>query len=38
MFCTWCTENRVSDCKFVSGTDNFKLFADEMTEMEIENE
>ena len=27
MFCTWCTENKVSDCKFVSGTNNFKLFA-----------
>jgi hypothetical protein len=28
----------LSDCKFVSGADNFKLFADEMAEMEIENE
>jgi hypothetical protein len=27
MFCTWCTEKKVSECKFVSGTDNFKLFA-----------
>jgi hypothetical protein len=30
--------NKVSDYKFVSGTDNFEYFADEMTEMEIENE
>lgn len=27
MFCTWCVQNKVSDCKFVSGTENLKLFA-----------
>ena len=27
MYCTWCIENNVPDCKFVYGTDNFKLCA-----------
>ena len=27
MSCLWCTENEVSDCAFVKGTDNFKLDA-----------